>query len=159
MKNTWIVLGSVLLTGLGSGAKALGDPPRPDAALVQRGAYLVNEVARCGDCHTPRDGRGRLDRDRHLQGAEMWFAPKIRGQEWEGHAPDITRSGKAGKWTEAKMVRLLSTGKESDPPMPAYRLTEDDARAVFAYLASLPGKSRGDAKKRGEEKRRKREDD
>ena len=25
-------------------------------ALVKRGDYLVNQVARCGDCHTPRDG-------------------------------------------------------------------------------------------------------
>jgi mono/diheme cytochrome c family protein len=163
MRLKGIILLSVLGAGVGLWAAVLADRPRPDAgprpnaALVQRGAYLVNEVARCGDCHTPRDRRGRLDLTRHLQGAEMWFTSKVQDEEWEDHAPDITRSGKAGKWSEARMVRLLTTGKESDPPMPAYHLTEDDARAMFAYLSSLPGKGAGDARQRGEDRRKRRE--
>jgi len=162
MRSKGIVLAGVLLAGIGSCPMVLGDQPRPaagprpDAAMVKRGKYLVNEVARCGDCHTPRDRRGRLDLSRPLQGADLWFTPKVKGEEWEGHAPDITRSGKAGKWSEAKMVRLLTTGKESDPPMPAYHLTEEDARAMFAYLSSLPGKGGGQPKQRGEEKKQER---
>ena len=151
MRSKGIVLAGVLLAGIGSCPMVLGDQPRPaagprpDAAMVKRGKYLVNEVARCGDCHTPRDRRGRLDLSRPLQGADLWFTPKVKGEEWEGHAPDITRSGKAGKWSEAKMIKYLTTGgkgEKPEPPMPAYHLSQDDARAVTAYLRSLPGAKR-----------------
>jgi mono/diheme cytochrome c family protein len=111
-------------------------------SLIERGDYLVNQVARCGDCHTPRNARGKLDAGRHLQGAPMWFTPRLRLEEFENHAPDITRSGRAGRWTETRMIKFLSTGQKSDPPMPAYRLTVNDARAVTAYLRSLSGKKR-----------------
>jgi mono/diheme cytochrome c family protein len=117
-------------------------------ALVKRGEYLVNVVAQCGVCHTPRTARGKLDKSRLLQGGKLWFKPRQRGKEWEDKAPDITASGKGGKWSEQKMIRFLSTGKKSDPPMPAYRLTEADARAVTAYLRSLPGNKKKAGKKR-----------
>jgi mono/diheme cytochrome c family protein len=167
-----VVVGSGLTTWVGQPMQA-GERPAPAGApaadnpavkvearenlpdLVKRGAYLVNEVARCGDCHTPHDGRGRPDSTRHLQGGEIWFIPKARDREWEGRAPDITASGKAGKWSEDKMIRLLTTGKESDPPMPAYHLTREDARAMTAYLRSLPGKKNAaGVRKRGEERKK-----
>lgn len=110
-------------------------------ALLRRGAYLVNEVARCGDCHTPRDARGKLDMTRHLQGAEIWFRPTNQVEEFEDEAPNITLTGKAGKWSEERMARYMTSGR-SDAPMPAYRLSEDDARAVAAYLRSLAGGGR-----------------
>src|SRR5437764_523247 len=34
-------------------------PDVDQAALIKRGDYLVNQVARCGDCHTPRNARGK----------------------------------------------------------------------------------------------------
>ena len=112
-----------------------------DGAL-KRGAYLVNSVAQCGNCHTPRNAKGELDTTRHLQGAPIWFKPtKIKFEKWENTAPNITASGLATKWSEEKLVKLLtSTGVEADAPMPAFKLTVDDARAVVAYLRSLPGK-------------------
>jgi len=30
---------------------------------VERGRYLVEEVAKCPECHTPRDGLGELQAD------------------------------------------------------------------------------------------------
>jgi RNA polymerase sigma factor (sigma-70 family) len=118
-------------------------------ALVKRGDYLVNQVARCGDCHTPRNAKGTLDMSRHLQGAAIWFAPKPKSRgDWEEEAPDITASGQASKWSEERMIKFLSSGEESDPPMPAYRLSVEDARAVTAYLRSLPGKTRAAAAKK-----------
>src|SRR5262249_25270557 len=140
-------------------------PGKVDPDLVKRGDYLVNRIARCGDCHTPRDARGRLDPSRHLQGASMWFAPRGRAGEWEDHAPDITSSGKGGKWDEERMVRLLTGAKKSDPPMPTYGFTPEDGRAATAYLRSLPGKKEGDRKardrgeRRGKDRRRERERD
>jgi mono/diheme cytochrome c family protein len=154
MKTATIVLAGLLLAGavVWSADRRPRRPAVPPAApnplLVKRGEYLVNEVARCGDCHTPRDNRGRLDRSRAQQGAPIWFMPKIKKGEWEGKAPDITITGKAGKWGEDKMIRFLMSGKESDPPMPAYRLSREDARAVTAYLRSLPGRKGGDRKGR-----------
>ena len=165
MKVARILLAGALLTAPWGWSSALGDRPRPaavprpDPDLVRRGDYLVNQVARCGDCHTPRDGRGRPDPARHLQGARMWFAPRVRAGEWEDHAPDITLSGKAGRWTEAKMIRLLTTGKEAEAPMPAYRLAPEDARAVAAYLRSVPGRKEGDRKEDERDRRRKGRDD
>ena len=110
--------------------------------VLKRGAYLVNSVAQCGNCHTPRNAKGKLDAARHLQGAPIWFKPtNIKFEKWEDTAPNITASGLATKWSEEKLVKLLtSTGVEADAPMPAFKLTEGDARAVVAYLRSLPGK-------------------
>jgi mono/diheme cytochrome c family protein len=148
----------LLLTGGLGGPQAQAKGPADDpAALVKRGDYLVNQVARCGDCHTPRDAKGKLDNTRLLQGGPVPYTPRFKGEEWEDHSPDITLSGKAGKWSEAKMVKYLSgKGEKSDPPMPNYQLTEEDARAITAYLHSLPGKQGGD-KKKGD--RREKDDD
>jgi mono/diheme cytochrome c family protein len=112
-----------------------------DEAL-KRGDYLVNNVAQCASCHTPRNLKGEFDTTRHLQGAPVWFKPtNVKFEKWEDTAPDITASGLATKWSEEKLVKLLSsTGGHADAPMPAFKLTEGDARAVVAYLRSLPGK-------------------
>lgn len=72
----------------------------------------------------------------------MWFRPTVRVEEFEDKAPNITSSGKAGKWSEEKMVKFLTSGS-SDPPMPTYRLSEEDARAMTAYLRSLTGGKKG----------------
>ena len=113
---------------------------KSDEAL-KRGAYLVNNVVLCGNCHTPRNSKGELDTTRHLQGAPIWFKPtKIKFEKWEDTAPDLTPSGLASRWGEEKLVKFLSTGGQADAPMPAFKLAVSDARAVVAYLRSLPGK-------------------
>ena len=153
--KTWTALGvltSVAAWWPGSHTAEAQQKAGGDAqALIKRGDYLVNQVARCGDCHTPRDARGRLDMTRHLRGARMWFTPKDNAKEWSDKAPDITAAGRAGKWTEDRMIKFLSTGKESDPPMPAYKMTVEDAKAVTAYLRSIRGDGKG--------RKREREDD
>jgi mono/diheme cytochrome c family protein len=115
---------------------------RKNEEALKRGAYLVKSVAQCANCHTPRNAKGELDAARHLQGAPIWFKPtNAKFEKWEDTVPDITASGLATKWSEEKLVKLLtSTGVEADAPMPAFKLTVDDARAVVAYLRSLPGK-------------------
>ena len=45
------------------------------APNVARGKYLVEGVAMCGQCHTPRDSHGNLDRTRWLQGAPVPWLP------------------------------------------------------------------------------------
>jgi RNA polymerase sigma factor (sigma-70 family) len=113
------------------------------AVLIKRGDYLVNQVARCGNCHTPRNAKGELDLSRHLQGADIWFTPKPKPRgRWADEAPNITARGRAGKWTEDRLIKFLSAGEKPKPPMPAYQLSMEDARAVTAYLRSLPGKNK-----------------
>ena len=38
---------------------------------VSRGKYLVEQVARCPECHTPRTETGELDRARWMKGATL----------------------------------------------------------------------------------------
>ena len=135
-----LVAAAAVLWRAPAAGQAKGENKNDEA--MQRGAYLVNTVAQCGNCHTPRNAKGELDAARHLQGAPIWFKPtNAKFEKWEDTAPNITASGLATKWSEEKLVKLLtSTGVEADAPMPAFKLTVGDARAVVAYLRSLPGK-------------------
>lgn len=117
-------------------ACAQAAPPLEGEALIARGDYLVHGVVLCGDCHTPRDEAGELIADRELQGAPV-YAPPAFAQI----APPI--AGISANYTEEQFIALLQTGVRPDgsrplPPMPPYRLHEEDARAVVAYIQSLP---------------------
>jgi mono/diheme cytochrome c family protein len=158
MRCHWISVGAVGLLAAGVWFAPAGEQPRTgtkgdDAAPIKHGDYLVNEVAHCSHCHTPPGDKGQPDRARLLQGATLAVRPKEPTKKWADEAPDITRSGLAGEWSEADMIKFLSTarnpdGKEPTPPMPAFHLRQEDARAVTAYLRSLPGK-KGQPKKEG----------
>ena len=45
------------------------------AKLIARGRYIVEGVAGCGYCHTPRDENGDLDRTKWLAGAPVFYQP------------------------------------------------------------------------------------
>jgi mono/diheme cytochrome c family protein len=120
---------------------AARDNPSPEQR-IERGRALVENVAMCADCHTPRLPTGAFDRARWLQGGPVGFKPLME-MPWAAVAPGI--AGLPG-YTEEQGVAFLMTGKRPDgreclPPMPAYRLSGDEARAVVAYLRSLPGSS------------------
>jgi len=150
MRHSRIGIGALALLAAGVCLSRAGEPPGSaakggDDVLIQRGKYLVHEVAHCTHCHTPRGDKGEPDRARLLQGATLPIRPKEPTQHWADKSPDITRSGLAGMWGEADMVKFLTTGKNPEgegptPPMPVFRLHDEDARAVAAYLRSLPGK-------------------
>jgi mono/diheme cytochrome c family protein len=134
MKKTKVLLltASLLATASFAAAQAPDD-------LVARGRYLVDNAIGCGDCHSPRDQRGQFIRSQHLMGAPLAFAPTVPMPAWGALAPQI-----AGlpSYTDEQAVALLMKGTKPDgtmprPPMPQFRLTEDDARAVVAYLRSL----------------------
>ncbi len=113
----------------------------PDpAAVVERGKYLVDGVVLCGDCHTQRLPTGLLDADHYLQGATLPDKP-IHPQPWAPTTPAL--AGLPAGYDEAQLVTLLQTSVKPDgshplPPMPDYRLNDEDAAAVAAYLKSLP---------------------
>jgi mono/diheme cytochrome c family protein len=111
---------------------------------VVRGKYLVEEVAKCAECHTPRDAQGQLDPSRWLQGAPTWIAPVRPTPNWAYQAPPL-----AGllAYSDAAVQEILEKGKGPNgadlrPPMHIYHLSRDDTRAIVAYLRSLSSSPR-----------------
>ena len=106
-------------------------------ALVARGDYLVNGVVLCGDCHTPRGPAGEPLTAQALQGADIGAGPP----GFASYSPAL--AGGPVNYTEEQFIAFLQTGVRPDgtrprPPMPPYRLNEEDARAVAAYIATVP---------------------
>jgi mono/diheme cytochrome c family protein len=151
MKTIGIVSGVVLLAVAGvavsTGAlKQANAKPTPQKAAshqtgdVARGKYLVEEVAMCGECHTPRDASGNLIEARDLQGAPTWIAPVHADPNWAWNAP--TLAGFAG-YSDADAVNVLekgigANGQPIQRPMHIYHMSHEDALAIVAYLKSLP---------------------
>jgi mono/diheme cytochrome c family protein len=107
---------------------------------IERGKYLVNEVAKCQECHTPRDDRGNMDYTRDLQGAPIWIVPVHPDTTWAMRAPAI-----AGlpQFTDAQAETILEkgigpNGLPIQPPMHIYHMNHADSTAIVAYLRSMP---------------------
>lgn len=107
---------------------------------VERGRYIVENVAMCEECHTPRDANGNLDESRQLQGAPIWIQPVHPMTNWANRAPGI--AGFVG-FTDAQGEDIFErgigpNGLPIQPPMHIYHMDQADALAVIAYLRSLP---------------------
>jgi hypothetical protein len=112
----------------------------PNQAQLKRGKYLTEEVARCTECHTPRDARGNLDNSRALQGAPVWIIPVHPDQNWAQQAPPL--AGFAA-YTDKDGEEILEKGQGANgeiirPPMHIYHLNHQDAMDIIAYLRSVP---------------------
>jgi mono/diheme cytochrome c family protein len=121
------------------------EKPLPESANLRRGKYLVENVALCGDCHTPFNEKGEPIESRKLQGAPVTFTATVPVPSWARKAPGVAG---LDSWSEADVVSLLSTGQTTKgirarPPMPKFRLTLADAEAVVSYLKSLPSSAEG----------------
>ena len=108
---------------------------------IERGRYLALGVAMCVDCHTPKMSNDLLDTTKLLMGAEISTVPLEPIADWVGYAPAI-----AGlpNYSVDEVVEVLTTGTIGNtylrPPMPVYRMNEEDARAIALYLQALgPG--------------------
>lgn len=111
-----------------------------DRSEIEHGRYLVEEVAKCTECHTPRNAKGELDHSAWLQGAPIWIMPVRPIPNWADHAPAL-----AGfpSFTEEEGERVLEKGIGPEgevlrPPMHIYHMNHADAKAIIAYLKSLP---------------------
>lgn len=125
---------SVIVSGAQTAARGAAD------TQAGRGRYLVEEVAKCAECHTPRDADNQLERSRWLQGASIWIEPVRHVPNWAQFAPPL--AGLPGL-SDEQMQRVLekgqaANGREILPPMHLYHLNHADAQAVIAYLRSLP---------------------
>jgi mono/diheme cytochrome c family protein len=112
-----------------------------------RGAYLSEALAHCGDCHTPRNLLEALDNKNKFAGAvvDNWRAYNITSDSASG----------VGAWSEADLAQYLSTGHAkgrgtaSGPMAEAVdlslnKLTAGDIGAIVAYVRSVPAISTPD---------------
>lgn len=108
-------------------------------AEIERGKYIVNNVAMCPQCHTPRDANGALDTRHSLEGGPELFQPPYPDPNWPLKAPRIGGHPPA---SDQDMIKLLTTGIWTDGkplrlPMMPFRMSEADAKAVVGYLKSV----------------------
>lgn len=107
----------------------------PDDPTLARGQYLVEALAHCAECHTPRDATGGLDRARWMAGA-----PNPSGQ---GQIPAIPPSGWSAEDIEAYLFSGFTPefdvvgGSMADVVAHMARLPAQDRAAVAAYLLAL----------------------
>jgi cytochrome c2 len=111
-------------------------PDKSKSAEWNRGAYLVEALAHCNACHTPRNLMGATIPSERFHGAQIdnWFAP------------DITEKAlkQVNKWDKAKMVAFLKQGKTANSttlgPMHVVvhdslsRLKDSDITAIATYM-------------------------
>jgi mono/diheme cytochrome c family protein len=106
-----------------------------------RGAYLVEGLGHCGDCHTPRNIAQALDNRRKFEGAvaDGWRAYNITSDKVSG----------VGEWSDAELIEYLHAGHavgrgSVGGPMAEVvdaslrNLLPADIRAMVAYLRSIP---------------------
>ncbi|MEP6656504.1 MAG: cytochrome c [Betaproteobacteria bacterium] len=109
------------------------------APQIDRGAYLVEGLGHCNECHTPRNVLGGLVRSRHLGG--------VKGPQGKG-VPNLTPA-RLKQWNDAELAEFLTTGitpefDSADEAMgevirnTTSQLSPEDLRAVIAYLRTLP---------------------
>lgn len=117
-------------------------PDARQSAAWNRGAYLVNGLGHCADCHGSRNALGATVRGQTFAGAVLpgagWYAPAL----------DSAAQAGVAQWPLADVVALLKTGVAPHAtvsgPMAdvVYRstqyLSDADARAMATYLQALP---------------------
>jgi mono/diheme cytochrome c family protein len=114
--------------------------PEPDLSTpARRGAYLVG-IAHCAGCHTPISPPPRV---RPMPGLEMaGGSPMGEGVSSANLTPDA--SGIVYYYDNALFLQAIRTGsvgaRKLKPAMPWWtfrHMTDDDLKAVFAYLRTL----------------------
>ena len=116
--------------------------PHPSqSAEWNRGAYLAEALAHCGECHTPRNLVFSLNNRQKFAGAAIggWVAYNISADPASG----------VGAWSDAELLSYLRTGHATGRgtaagPMgeavdESFRhLAEEDLKALVVYVRSVP---------------------
>ncbi|ALM86636.1 cytochrome C [Bordetella sp. N] len=112
-------------------------PAGDQSAEINRGNYLVNSLAHCAECHTPRTALMGLDSSKPLAGSPLgpWYAPNITSDKLAG----------IGAWTNDELKAYLKTGHVAGKAQAAgpmaeavehslQHLSDADLNAIVAYL-------------------------
>ena len=116
-------------------------PDPAKSAEVNRGAYLVQGLGHCGECHNGHGLFGNGAVARPLQGGPIqdWYAPNLTSDVHEG----------VGKYSDDQLVSYLKTGQAQGMGAAAgpmaetihdslSKLTDADLHAIVAYLKATP---------------------
>jgi mono/diheme cytochrome c family protein len=106
-----------------------------------RGAYLAEGLAHCGDCHTPRNLAQALDNRRKFEGTVT--------QGWRAYNITADGSSGVGRWSDLQLAEYLRAGHTAgrgsaggpmaeEVDISLSTLTPSDIQAVVAYLRSIP---------------------
>jgi mono/diheme cytochrome c family protein len=109
------------------------------SAQWNRGAYLVNGLGHCAECHSPRNFLGGIVSAQRFAGGP--------DPEGEGFVPNITQKG-LGDWSEKDISYFLDTGQTPDGDSAGgsmvrvirntSKLSPEDRDAIANYVKSLP---------------------
>ncbi len=122
-------------------------PPTAPKSGVERGRYLTDHVAICGDCHTPRSSLGVPNRTLYLAGANKDIGPL--GELVPNITPD--KDTGIGDWDRQQIAELIRKGTKPDldyvrglmydvieGTSHGYRnMSPEDALAIADYLKSI----------------------
>jgi len=116
--------------------------PIPEqSAEWNRGAYLAEALAHCGDCHTPRNLVQGLDNARKFGGTLT--------NGWRAYNVTADKTAGVGGWSDAELAQYLASGhaagrgSASGPMGEAVELsfrnlTASDIQAIVTYLRTIP---------------------
>jgi len=122
-------------------------PPQAPKTGLERGRYLVEHVAICSDCHTPRNFLGVPKQSFYMAGASQKIGPL--GEAVPNITPDPETG--IGSWKREEIADLLLTGIKSDfdnvqglmqevfqGTSYGYKdMKKEDALAIADYIKSL----------------------
>jgi mono/diheme cytochrome c family protein len=135
MQSSHVLAGVAVLLA----AVAVAQPSAPLTGNLDHGRYLVEEVAMCAQCHSPRDDQGTIIESQQFYGGPIPVKPPWPS-DWAILAP---RNRGLPGYDDAQAMRLLTEGaigrdgKQLKPPMPRFHMTKQDAADVIAYMRSL----------------------
>jgi mono/diheme cytochrome c family protein len=114
-------------------------PDTTRSAQWNRGAYLVNSLGHCAECHSPRNFLGGIIAAQRFAGG-----PDPDGK---GFVPNITQKG-ISDWSEKDIAYFLESGQTPDGDSAGgsmasvirniSQLSEADRNAIATYIKSLP---------------------
>jgi mono/diheme cytochrome c family protein len=114
-------------------------PDATHSSQWNRGAYLVNSLGHCAECHSPRNLLGGIIAAQRFAGG-----PDPEGEGW---VPNITPKG-IDDWSEKDIAYFLETGATPDNDTAGgsmvrvikntSQLSGEDRTAIADYLKSLP---------------------
>jgi mono/diheme cytochrome c family protein len=125
------------------GAKETPPVNSPRGATVENGRYLAASVATCQSCHTPRNMATGQFTAPEFSGTSEFTDETDLSRIWA--PPNLTPDPKTGvtaRLTEDQFVARFRAGRilpGSPMPWQAFsRMDEDDLRAIYRFLKTLP---------------------